>query len=134
MRPQVAFTLYDLGPFSIELPLIDPVTPYTPMRTPKRLNHGVFTRVFYRLLGRDPVAEYYIWLSQFGRVADGHVLDSQQDESGLTIFYRYKVANVDYETSQRLSGEQMSRIDAYSPGARVLVRFDPKQPGLSIVP
>jgi Protein of unknown function (DUF3592) len=104
------------------------------MRTPMRLNHSVFTRVFYRLLGRDPVAEYYIWLSQFGRVADGHVLDSQQDESGLTIFYRYKVANVDYETSQRLSGEQMSRIDDYSPGAPVLVRFDPKQPGLSIVP
>jgi uncharacterized protein DUF3592 len=99
-----------------------------------RLNRSVFTRVFYRLMGRDPVAEYYKWLSQFGRVADGHILDFQQDESGLTIFYRYKVANVDYETSQRLSGEQMSRKDAYGPGARVLVRFDPKQPGLSIVP
>jgi uncharacterized protein DUF3592 len=104
------------------------------MRTRKRLNHSVFTRVFYRLLGRDPVAEYYKWLSQFGRVADGHILDSQQDESGLTIFYRYKVANVDYETSQRLSDEQLSRQDAYSPGARVHVRFDPKQPGISILP
>jgi len=52
----------------------------------------------------------------------------------LTIFYRYKVANVDYETSQRLSGEQLSRKESYSPGARILVRFDPKQPGLSIVP
>jgi hypothetical protein len=99
-----------------------------------RLNHNTLTRMFYRMMGRDPVAEYYEWLSQFGRVADGHILDFQQDESGLTIFYRYKVANVDYETSQRLSGEQLSRKDAYAPGARVLVRFDPKQPGLSIVP
>jgi hypothetical protein len=99
-----------------------------------RLNHSVFIRMFYRLLGRDPMAEYYKWLSQFGRVADGQILDFQQDEAGLTIFYRYKVANVDYETSQRLSRDQLSRKDAYGPGARVLVRFDPRQPGVSIVP
>lgn len=99
-----------------------------------RLNHNLFTRMFYRLLGRDPVAEYYKWLSQFGRVADGHILDYQQDESGLTIFYRYNVANVDYETSQILSGEQLSRKNSYTPGARVIVRFDPKQPGVSVVP
>ena len=116
----------DLRPFSLNFPRLI----YTPMR----LNHSVFTRMLYRLVGRDPMAEYYRWLSKFGRVADGHILDFQQDESGLTIFYRYKVANVDYETSQRLSGEQLSRKESYSPGARILVRFDPKQPGLSIVP
>jgi hypothetical protein len=99
-----------------------------------RLKHSVFTRMFYRLLGRDPMAEYYKWLSKFGRVADGRILDFQQDESGLIIFYRYNVANVDYETSQRLSGEQLSRKDTYAPGARVLVRFDPRQPSVSIVP
>jgi len=99
-----------------------------------RLNHNLVTRMFYRLLGRDPVAEYYKWLSKFGRVADGSILDYQQDESGLTIFYRYNVANVDYETSQKLSGEQLSRKEAYSPGASVRVRFDPKQPGVSVVP
>ena len=118
--------MYDLGPFSLCLPQL--------IHTPMRLKHNVFTRMLYRLAGRDPVAEYYKWLVQFGRVADGHILDFQQDESGLTIFYRYEVANVDYETSQRLSGEQLSRKDAYAPGARVFVRFDPKQPGLSIVP
>ncbi|HKQ78023.1 MAG TPA: DUF3592 domain-containing protein [Blastocatellia bacterium] len=94
----------------------------------------MFARMYYRLLGRDPVAEYYKWLSQFGRVADGHILDFQQDESGLTIFYRYNVANVDYETSQKLSGEQLSRKNSYTPGANVIVRFDPKQPGVSVVP
>ncbi|MCI0390119.1 MAG: hypothetical protein MOB07_15315 [Acidobacteria bacterium] len=99
-----------------------------------RINHNLFTRMFYRLLGRDPVAEYYKWLSQFGRVTDGHILDFQQDESGLTIFYRYNVANVDYETSQKLSGEQLSRKNSYTPGLHVIVRFDPKQPGVSVVP
>jgi hypothetical protein len=116
----------DLGPFSLNFPQM--------IHTPMRINNIVFTSMLYRLVGRDPMAEYYKWLLKFGRVADGHILDFQQDESGLTIFYRYKVANVDYETSQRLSGEQLSRKDAYTPGARVLVRFDPKKPGLSIVP
>jgi hypothetical protein len=99
-----------------------------------RRNHNLFTRLFYRLRGRDPVAEYYAWLTQFGRVADGRILDFQQDESGLTIFYRYNVSNVDYETSQKLSGDQLARKSNYVPGAQVIVRFDPKQPGVSIVP
>jgi hypothetical protein len=90
--------------------------------------------MIYRLRGRDPIAEYYDWLTQFGRVADGRILDSQQDESGLVIFYRYNVSNVDYETSQKLSGDQMTRKNSYVPGAHVIVRFDPKQPGVSVVP
>jgi hypothetical protein len=90
--------------------------------------------MIYRLRGRDPIAEYYAWLAQFGRVADGRILDFQQDESGLVIFYRYNVSNVDYETSQKLSGDQMTRKNTYVPGAHVIVRFDPKQPGVSVVP
>jgi hypothetical protein len=99
-----------------------------------RPNPSLFTRLIYRLRGRDPVKEYYAWLSKFGRVAEGRVLDFQQDELNLTIFYRYKVSNVDYETSQKLSGEQMSRTHLYVPGAQVIVRYDPKNPGVSIVP
>lgn len=99
-----------------------------------RLNRSVFTRIFYRILGRDLLSEYYEWLSQYGRLADAHILDFQQDESGWTIFYRYKVANVDYETSHRLTSEQLSRKDSYAPGSRVYVRFDPKEPRMSILP
>ncbi len=99
-----------------------------------RTNHNLFTRMYYRLRGRDPIAEYYSWLTQFGRVADGRILDFHQDESGSTIFYCYNVSNVDYETSQKLSGEQLTRKNKYIPGAQVTVRFDPKQPGVSIVP
>lgn len=99
-----------------------------------RSNYNWFTRLIYRLRGRDPVAEYFAWLSKFGRVAEGRVLDFQNDESGITIFYSYRVSNVDYETSQKLSGEQLSRKHRYVSGAHVTVRYDPKQPGVSIVP
>ncbi len=53
-----------------------------------RPNPNWFTRLIYRLQDRDPVAEYYAWLSKFGRVAEGWILDAQTDESGMTIFYQ----------------------------------------------
>ncbi len=99
-----------------------------------RPNPGLLTRLILRLRGRDPVKEYFEWLTKFGRVADGRILDFQQDETGITIFYRYNVSNVDYETSQRLSSEQLARKHMYVPGAHVIVRYDNKNPGISIVP
>lgn len=90
--------------------------------------------MFNRLRGRDPIKEYYDWLSQFGRVTEGQILDFQQGDPDITIYYNYQVANVDYETSQRLSQTQLSQKNNYIPGARVTVRYDPKQPGVSIVP
>ncbi len=99
------------------------------------MRHSWLVRLYYRLRGRDPLAEYYAWLVQFGRVTEGRVLDSQLDDSGLTtIFYRYNIANVDYETSQRLSADQLQRNQLYVPGASITVRYDPKNPGSSIVP
>lgn len=99
------------------------------------MHHNWFVRLYYRLRGRDPLAEYLDWLVQFGRVTEGRVLDSQLDDSGLTtIFYRYNIANVDYETSQRLTADQLKRSQLYVPGASITVRYDPKNPGSSIVP
>ena len=87
------------------------------------MRHSWLVRLYYRLRGRDPLAEYYAWLVQFGRVTEGRVLDSQLDDSGLTtIFYRYNIANVDYETSQRLSADQLQRNQLYVPGASITVR------------
>jgi hypothetical protein len=91
-------------------------------------------RLYNRLRGRDPLAEYYEWLTYYGRVTEGRVLDSQQDDSGTIIFYRYNIANVDYETSQKLTLDQMARGQLYVPGASITVRYDPKSPGRSIVP
>ncbi|MDX2033549.1 MAG: hypothetical protein SF339_22925 [Blastocatellia bacterium] len=98
-----------------------------------RQKQSWLTRLINRLRGRDPVAEYLAWLVQFGRVTEGRVLDLQQDEIGTTLYFRYKIANVDYETSQRLSEEQLNSRHLYVPGASITVRYDPKSPGSSIV-
>ena len=98
------------------------------------MRHNWLVRLYYRFRGRDPIAEYFAWLVQFGRITEGRVIDSQQDDSGTTIFYRYNIANVDYETSQKLSLDQVTRGQFYIPGASITVRYDPKNPGSSIVP
>lgn len=99
------------------------------------MRHNWLVRLYYRLRGRDPLAEYYEWLVQFGRVTEGRVLDSLEDDSGGTaIYYRYNVANVDYETSQKLTAAQLRRSHEFVPGASITVRYDPKSPGISIVP
>lgn len=98
------------------------------------MRHNWLARLYYRIRGRDPIAEYFAWLIQFGRITEGRVIDSQQDDSGTTIFYRYNIANVDYETSQKLSLDQLARGQIYVPGASITVRYDPKNPGSSIVP
>lgn len=92
-----------------------------------------FTRLIYKLRGRDPMAEYLAWLIQFGRIAEGRILDLHQEESETTVFYRYNVSNVDYETSQKLTPEQVRRSHEYVPGANISVRYDPKNPGISLV-
>ncbi len=97
------------------------------------MHRNWFTRFIYRLRGRDPVAEYQAWLINFGRVTEGRILDFQKDGASVTIYYRYNIANVDYETSQKLSFEQLGRSHQYVPGASVTVRFDPRNPGSSIV-
>ncbi len=91
-------------------------------------------RFYNRLRGRDPLAEYYDWLVHFGRVTEGRVIDTEQDEAGTTIYYGYKIANVAYETSQKLTLNQLTHGQLYVPGASITVRFDPKNPGSSIVP
>lgn len=83
----------------------------------------------------DAEAQRRSLLSSAGRIADGMILDSISDDSGTItqIFYRYTVSGVDYESSQMLDQEQQRRPLDYTPGARVTVRFDPRQPGNSIV-
>lgn len=98
------------------------------------MRHNWLAQLYYRFRGRDPIAEYYAWLINFGRITEGRVIDSQQDDTGIVIFYRYNIANVDYETSQRLTLDQLKRGQIYVPGASITVRYDPKNPGSSIVP
>ena len=92
------------------------------------------TRIMARLRKRDLEAEYRAWLRQFGRITEGRVLETVPElDGGLTIYYRYTLANVQYETSYRLNDEQMERQHKYVPGATINVRYDPRSPGSSII-
>ena len=74
-------------------------------------------------------------LLRTGRIADGSILDITTDEHGQIthVFYAYEINGVDYESSQTLDEQQRTHPADYSPGAHVVIRFDPRQPANSVV-
>jgi hypothetical protein len=74
-------------------------------------------------------------LLRAGRITEGSVFDVITDEAGTIthVFYNYEINGVEYESSQLLDTEQRTRSGDYFPGARVTVRFNPHQPGNSLV-
>ncbi|HEV2860470.1 MAG TPA: DUF3592 domain-containing protein [Pyrinomonadaceae bacterium] len=74
-------------------------------------------------------------LLRTGRIADGSIFDVITDDAGdiTQVFYNYEINGVEYESSQLLDPEQRGRSGDYFPGARVTVRFNPRQPGNSVV-
>lgn len=74
------------------------------------------------------------WLLEFGRITDGEIIDGEISESGDEIvFYRYTLNGVDFESSDILTIEQARSPVGYAPGAKVGVRYDPRNQGNSIV-
>jgi len=74
-------------------------------------------------------------LLKTGRIVEGLVLDNTLDQAGLItqVFYTYNVAGVEYESSQELGLHQQDPRKDYSPGAKVTIRYDPRQPANSVV-
>jgi hypothetical protein len=74
-------------------------------------------------------------LAKTGRMADGSILDAVSDQDGniLQVVYTYTLAGVQYESSQDLSPAQQQKSHQYAPGRQIIVRYDRKQPGNSIV-
>lgn len=69
-----------------------------------------------------------------GRIADGVILDSQITASGDEIvFYTYTLNGVDFESSDVLTPQQRQEPVKYAPGARVGIRYEPRNQGNSIV-
>jgi hypothetical protein len=65
-----------------------------------------------------------------GRITEGTIVDSETTESGEEIaFYVYNVQGVDFESSEMLTAEQRKNPLQYAPGAKIGVRFDPKNHG-----
>lgn len=69
-----------------------------------------------------------------GRITDGTIIDSDTTDAGEEIvFYYYNIQGVDFESSEILSAEQRDDPLKYAPGAKVGIRFDPKNHGNSML-
>jgi hypothetical protein len=74
------------------------------------------------------------FLTENGRITDGTIIDTKVDENGneLVVFV-YTLNGVDFESADELTFEQKQRAGEYVPGAKVGVRFDPKNQYNSII-
>jgi len=69
-----------------------------------------------------------------GRITDGRIIDSETTETGEEIvFYIYNIQGVDFESSEYLNDDQKERVLQYSPGAKVAIRYDPRNHGNSML-
>ena len=99
----------------------------------------------YFLLRRKPKTadelekERREWLDRIGRITDGTVIDVQEmpgtnDHSATFLIYHYDVAGVSYEASQDVTYlRQLINLHSCRLGLPTSVRFDPQNPGNSIV-
>ncbi len=82
----------------------------------------------------DMDAERRRLLLETGRITDGRIIDSEQAKDGREIvFYVYTLNGVDFESSEMLTDEQMKDPLKYAPGAKVGVRYDPRNQGNSML-
>lgn len=79
-------------------------------------------------------AERRRFLSEHGRITDGRIIDTETTGRGEEIvFYRYTLNGVDFESSEMLTAEQMRDPLRYAPGAKVAIRYDPRNQGNSML-
>jgi hypothetical protein len=77
-------------------------------------------------------------ICEFGRITDGTLLDvceiDEGGSSGQMLLYCYEVAGVRYECAQEVTqlGEHIN-LTSCRVGSATSVRYDPRQPGNSIV-
>lgn len=90
--------------------------------------------LFKRKPIRDILAERREHLLVHGRITDGKIIDTEVNGRGDEIvFYLYTLNGVDFESSELLSEEQRRDPLQYAPGAKVGVRYDPKNQGNSML-
>ena len=81
----------------------------------------------------DLVAQRREYLARFGRITDGTVIESEAADNGEIIYYSYSIHGADYESSEIISAERLINVLKYAPGAKIGVRYDPKQHANSIL-
>lgn len=91
-------------------------------------------RLFKRKQKADPIAARRAHLMSHGRITDGRIIDTETNGRGEEIvFYLYTLNGVDFESSELLDDEQRRDPLRYAPGAKVGVRYDPKNQGNSML-
>lgn len=91
-------------------------------------------RIFRKKENKDGAAERRKFLLEHGRITDGRIVDYEITHRGEEIvFYVYTLNGVDFESSEILSEEQRSNPLSYAPGAKVAVRYDPRNQGNSML-
>ena len=94
---------------------------------------GLFSR-FKRKEIVDVHAERRRLLLASGRITDGKIIDTETTAGGDEIvYYVYTLNGVDFESSEMLDGEQKNDPLKYAPGAKVGVRYDPRNQGNSML-
>ncbi len=74
------------------------------------------------------------FLLKHGRITEGTIIDSDTAENGDEIaYYFYTINGVDFESSDILTEVQRQNPIKYAPGAKVSIRFDPKNHGNSVL-
>lgn len=68
-----------------------------------------------------------------GRITDGTITETETTEQGEVAFYVYSVQGADFESSEFLTDEMLNDGVKYAPGAKVGVRYDPRNHGNSIL-
>lgn len=81
----------------------------------------------------DVEAKRREYLNRFGRITDGSIIDTETNDSGEIIYYSYSVHGADYESSEIITFEMITDPIKYAPGAKIGVRYDPKQHANSIL-
>ena len=81
----------------------------------------------------NPEAQRRENLMRAGRITDGTILEGEEGSSSRVVYYFYSVQGVDYESSEILTEEQLSNSIKYAPGAKIGVRYDPKNHGNSML-
>jgi hypothetical protein len=93
-----------------------------------------FFDIFKRQPEVDLDAQRREFLRSKGRICDGTIIDSETNDAGDEIvIYFYQIQGVDFESSEILSEKQKENPLKYAPGAKVGVRFDPRNHGNSIL-
>lgn len=93
---------------------------------------GIFS-IFKKKQSFDLEVQRREHLTKNGRLTDGTIIENADENAISVVSYVYSVHGANYESSEILNDEQIANSLKYAPGAKVGVRYDPKQHGNSML-